>query len=99
MIHENVVCDICGVEKKETNHWFAAVEDKGTLRLSPLETLNRKRRLVKHLCGHRCVHRLIDYFLAGHSLNDLSPGLPSELTENSSSDQTDKRDTEVLVDQ
>jgi len=72
MIREHVTCDICGIEKKEANHWFTACEDKGTLKLSA-GVLNRKRSSVKHLCGQGCVHRFLDDFLAGHCANEVLP--------------------------
>jgi hypothetical protein len=94
MIYENLRCDICGIDKKETNHWFVAFEDKGALKLSAWVAVKQKRKVMKHLCGHRCVHRLIDVFLAGNSINQLSPDVSAKATTGAFSDQIDS-DTPV----
>ncbi len=66
MIRQTVTCDICGIHKFEANHWFMAVENKGTLKISPWGVLNSVRPRMKHLCGQKCLHQFVDDFLAGH---------------------------------
>jgi len=96
MIYDNIRCDVCGIEKKEANHWFTAYEDKGALSLSA-GVLNRKRLILKHLCGQACVHRLMDVFMAGHSISDVSPNVSVEVAEGVLNGQTDSRPDDVFL--
>jgi len=65
LIRQTIACDICGAEKKETNHWFIAVVQRGELRLTNWETFEKEQSRSKHLCGQTCLHRLVDEFVAG----------------------------------
>ena len=51
-----------------TNHWFVAHEEGGELRISAWKGRNRLRSAARHLCGHKCLHKLVDDFTA-KSLN------------------------------
>jgi hypothetical protein len=64
VIRQSVSCDICGTEKKLTNHWFVAHEQAGELRLSGWNSRYRSRTGSKHLCGQTCLHKLVDDFMA-----------------------------------
>lgn len=64
MIRQAISCDICGAEKKQTNHWFVAYEQAGELRVSGWNSRNRLRTGSKHLCGQACLHKLADDFMA-----------------------------------
>lgn len=64
MIRQAISCDVCGTEKKQSNHWFVAYEKAGELRLGGWTSRNRVRPSVKHLCGQTCVHKLVDEFVA-----------------------------------
>ncbi|MFP5236881.1 MAG: hypothetical protein ACLGSD_13345 [Acidobacteriota bacterium] len=64
MIRQAISCDICGAEKKQTNHWFVACEQGGEMRVSGWNSRNRLRAGSKHLCGQTCLHKLLDEFLA-----------------------------------
>ncbi|MGA3012152.1 MAG: hypothetical protein ABSD72_17990 [Terracidiphilus sp.] len=64
MIRQAISCDICGTEKKQTNHWFVAYEQAGELRVSGWNTRIRLRPGSKHLCGQTCLHKLVDDFMA-----------------------------------
>ena len=63
MIRQAISCDICGAEKKQTNHWFVAWENEGELRVSGWSSRNRGRAGSKHLCGQACLHKLADDFM------------------------------------
>ena len=53
-------CDQCGVEKKETNHWFEAHTDGLHLIIQQLE--GRGSAGWRYLCGQECAHKeLTDY--------------------------------------
>ena len=97
MMAENATCDVCGIDKKKASHWFMAIEEKGTLRLSAWSVLNAKRLAMKHLCGQACVHRLVDVFLAGRSINDLTPELFAKAAEKASTDQADNQESALSV--
>jgi len=64
VIRQAISCDICGTEKKQTNHWFVASEQAGELRVSGWNSRNRLRPGSKHLCGQTCLHKLVDEFMA-----------------------------------
>ncbi len=64
VIRQAISCDICAMEKKLTNHWFVALEQGGELRVSGLNARTRLRPGMKHLCGHTCLHKLVDDFMA-----------------------------------
>jgi hypothetical protein len=63
LIRQSVSCDVCGTEKRQTNHWFVALEVSGELRLSALNIRSRSRADAKHLCGQKCLHKLVDDFM------------------------------------
>ena len=65
MIRQAISCDICGAEKKQTNHWFVAHAYAGELRVSGWKSNGRMRAGAKHLCGQTCLHKLLDEFIAG----------------------------------
>jgi hypothetical protein len=65
MIRQAISCDICGAEKKQTNHWFVAYAHAGELRVSGWKPDRRMRAGAKHLCGQTCLHKLLDEFIAG----------------------------------
>ena len=64
MIRQAISCDVCGSEKRQTNHWFVAFEQAGELRLGGWTSRNRARPNSKHLCGQTCVHKLVDEYMA-----------------------------------
>lgn len=64
LIRQAISCDICGTEKKQTNHWFIAWDQGGELRVSGWQSRNRTRPGSKHLCGQTCLHKLVDEFMA-----------------------------------
>lgn len=64
MIRQAISCDLCGSEKRQTNHWFVAYEQNGELRLAGWNSRNRLRAGTRHLCGQTCLHKLVDDFMA-----------------------------------
>lgn len=64
MIRQAITCDLCGSEKRQTNHWFVACEQGNELRLSGWSSRNKLRPGAKHLCGQTCLHKLVDDFMA-----------------------------------
>ncbi len=69
MIRQAISCDICGAEKKQTNHWFVAYTHAGELRVSGWGAQGKIRAGSKHLCGQTCLHKLVDEFIAGGATN------------------------------
>ena len=72
MIRQAISCDICGAEKKQTNHWFVAYTHGGELRIAGWNANGRMRAGAKHLCGQVCLHKLMDDFIAGIVSNRAS---------------------------
>jgi len=64
VIRQAISCDICGAEKKQTNHWFVAFEHGGELRLTGWSSRIRQNPGTKHLCGQTCLHKLVDEYIA-----------------------------------
>jgi hypothetical protein len=64
VIRQAISCDICGAEKRQTNHWFVAYEHGAELRLSGWSSRHRSRPETKHLCGQTCMHKLVVDFMA-----------------------------------
>lgn len=64
MIRQAISCDICGAQRRETNHWFIAYEQSGELRVSDWTSQRLYYPGTKHLCGEGCLHRLLGEFLA-----------------------------------
>lgn len=65
MIRQAINCDICGAERLEsTSFWFVADEVKGEIRLRGWESPQKSRRSARHLCGQKCVQRMMDNFTA-----------------------------------
>ena len=64
MIRQAISCDVCGAEKKQTNHWYVACEAAGELRVGGWNSRMRQRPNAKHLCGQTCLHKLVDEFIA-----------------------------------
>jgi hypothetical protein len=64
VIRQAISCDICGAEKKQTNHWYVACEQAGEMRLGGWNSRMRQRPGAKHLCGQTCLHKLVDEFMA-----------------------------------
>ena len=73
MIRQAISCDICGSEKRQTNHWFVAYEQAGELRISGWTSRHRMRTDSKHLCGQTCLHKLVDEFMAKSIASRVKP--------------------------
>jgi hypothetical protein len=60
-------CDICGVERKEANHWFVATKDAVCFSIEAWDAAEIENDLDSmnaiHLCGQVCAHKLLDRFL------------------------------------
>jgi hypothetical protein len=74
VIRQAISCDICGTEKKQTNHWFVACDLGGELRVSGWKSRMRLRPGTKHLCGQTCLHKLVDEFMARDLAARVQPG-------------------------
>ena len=64
MIRQAISCDICGTEMLNANHWFVAYDRGPELRIGAWSGENRPRAAARHLCGHKCLHKLVDDFMA-----------------------------------
>ena len=75
MIRQAISCDICGAEKRQTNHWFVAYTQGGELRVSGWNANRRLRAGSKHLCGQTCLNKLVDEFIA-ETMGSRAPVAP-----------------------
>lgn len=64
MIRQAISCDICGSQKRQTNHWFMAYEQAQELRVSSWDSSRLLSPGTKHLCGETCLHKLVSEFVA-----------------------------------
>lgn len=65
MIRQAINCDMCGAEKlNSASHWFVADERDGELRLRAWGASKGSQKSLKHVCGQKCVQRLMDNFTA-----------------------------------
>ena len=64
MITQSISCDMCGVQKREANHWFIAYKEAREIRISGWASPRRLSAGTAHLCGERCVHRFLSDFIA-----------------------------------
>ena len=96
MIRQAISCDICGTEKKQTNHWFVAYDQGEELRVSGWNSRNRLRPGSKHLCGQTCLHKLVDDFLVRSLTSRMSRGARNE-SEDESVGQTVATDTSLTT--
>ena len=78
VIRQAICCDICGAEKKQTNHWFMAYDQNGELRVSGWNSRNRLQPGSKHLCGQACLHKLVDEFMARTLVARLQPSVAED---------------------
>jgi hypothetical protein len=62
MVRQTINCDICAAEKQATSYWFVAYERDGEIRLRAWEPSKGLRKNMKHLCGQKCVQRLMSNF-------------------------------------
>ena len=64
MIRQAISCDVCGTEMLNANHWFIAREHGRELRITIWSGQARLGNSARHLCGHKCLHKYLDDFLA-----------------------------------
>lgn len=64
-IAEPYTCDVCGVQKKESNHWFLARIDYSgrCARVIPWSAVGAAAAEVVHLCGSGCAQRWLGFAL------------------------------------
>jgi len=67
VIRQAISCDVCGTEMLSANHWFIAREHGADLRIGLWSGQSRLGPTTRHLCGHKCLHKFLDDFLARKS--------------------------------
>lgn len=66
----NPKCDVCRVEKLDTNHWFVCIPSESEFRiLAVANTTIRARGDKLDLCGEACIHRAVSQWLAARMEN------------------------------
>jgi hypothetical protein len=64
VIRQAILCDVCGTQKRQTNHWFVAYEEAHEFHVSDWSCSRLMSSGAKHLCGEKCLHELLSEFLA-----------------------------------
>jgi len=64
VIRQAISCDICGTEMLNAHRWFVANDRGAELRIGAWSAQSRIKGGVRHLCGHKCLHKLVDDFMA-----------------------------------
>jgi hypothetical protein len=59
------ICDSCGEERKESNHWWLIYpNDEDELVIQPLKHIGTRTSIKeKHLCGESCVIKAVSDFM------------------------------------
>jgi hypothetical protein len=57
-LSERIACDICGVQKQESNHWIMWFQSDGTDIGFAAWVLEEYRNLG-HLCGETCAGKML----------------------------------------
>lgn len=66
MRSEVYLCDICGRERGEANHWFMADMATSGITLMCWKSGNLSHvDDISHLCSEECCHTLLSRFLGG----------------------------------
>ena len=63
----SIICDECGVQKKESNHWFIGFLWSTGNGISVRPMSPKEPNDLKHLCGEKCVLSFVS-----KSLRELS---------------------------
>ena len=62
------ICAVCGVEKKDSNHWFVHQSTRVGFHLMTWDWAVREGQLdedgTEYVCGHECSHTLLGQFLS-----------------------------------
>jgi hypothetical protein len=82
-------CDVCGTEKKDTNHWWRIGLNASTLWAQPFWDITEKYKVVyRDACGQACAMKLFDRYLSNGTLEESLPPisqinvtLPNDLEE------------------
>ena len=63
-VKSTVICDVCGKERQQTNHWWTAlVSSAGWWTIKHYDD-NDNYSGLKHLCGQACVHTMVDAWMS-----------------------------------
>lgn len=77
MISTTITCDVCGVAKKESNHWFEILAGEAfhAAKLDSVYGRTGKSALgpVKQVCGEQCATRLILRWMRTGTLEEVPP--------------------------
>ena len=95
MIRQAISCDICGTEMLNANHWFVACDSGPELSISVWNPRIKFRASMRHLCGHKCLHKLVDDFTARALTVGLASAETSEFTRKAARRSSALNDTKL----
>jgi len=61
-LQQTITCDVCGVVKREANHWFTYLDQAGQVTFYPWSEADY--RTHNHLCSERCCMTILSRKLA-----------------------------------
>lgn len=68
-------CEICGVEKRDVNHWYEVYNNgEGAIGIRHFQG----NEFLKQVCGAACAHKLLDRWLSTGSLEKAEVVHPEE---------------------
>jgi hypothetical protein len=68
-----VVCDVCAIEKKETNNWFKVSIFNDGLHIYPSHTILPRKHPYRDVCGHVCAQKLLGRWMSHRTLEMEKP--------------------------
>ena len=72
-VQTSITCDVCGVVKGPTNHWWSVGLDKGVF---VCRSLDKAKENFKHVCGVEHAVVMFNRFL-GHGTLEMEDTKPS----------------------
>ena len=60
---EGYTCDVCGVQRGESNHWFMSRYGEGYFRIEEWNAQSAKLPTCKHICGSQCATKCLNQTL------------------------------------
>ena len=77
-------CDICGTQKKKTNHWWILARGSNSLKILPFRNGNTKlepQRLLYFLCGEFCLFKKMSLSLMEIDIAKTTDGWEKQIVQ------------------
>lgn len=70
-----IICDVCGREKKDVNHWFLVETSEG-FHIDKAESIEREKlnlEITKDVCGQNCATKLFSEWMTDANTTAKAP--------------------------